>query len=235
MKLGRLLTLACKDLFQLLFPEVCCACTRILYKGEQALCTLCLYDLPYTDHHRYADNKTARKLWGRIPFGAAMAFLHFRKAGPVQEIIHHIKYQNREDLGFILGKMMGEKLLSSPLYSDIDLVIPVPLHQRKERQRGYNQSLCISKGIAEVLAVPVLQHGLIRTVSTGSQTRKSRYKRYENMKDVFCVNKSEVLEGKVVLLVDDVITTGATLESCAITLMDAKVKGLSIAALAFAD
>jgi len=235
MKLHHFFYAAARDLFNLLFPDLCCACGCLLYRAEKAVCTFCLYDLPYTDHHLYADNKTARKLWGRIPFHAAMAFLHFRKAGPVQELIHQLKYRNRQDLGLLLGRMLGERLLKAPLYQGLDCILPVPLHRKKEKLRGYNQSLCIAKGIAEVLGIPVLEKDLIRSIATSSQTQKSRYKRYENMKDVFEVKQEAQLLGLHVLLVDDVITTGATIEACAIVLQQAGISRLSIATLAFAD
>lgn len=235
MKIYRLFFSGFRDLFRLLFPELCAACGRLLYRAENEVCTICLYQLPYTDHHLYADNKTARKLWGRIPFHAAMSLLHFKKGGSVQELVHQLKYRNRQRLGIQLGRILGEKLASAMLYRNIDYIIPVPLHRNKERSRGYNQSLCIAEGIAHTLNVPILKEVLIRTKASSSQTQKSRYKRYENMKEVFEVRRGARLNGLHILLVDDVITTGATIESCAIVLQQHHIGKLSIAALAFAD
>lgn len=235
MKIYRPFFGAFRDLFRLLFPELCRACGRVLYWAEVEICTLCLYQLPYTDHHLYADNKTARKLWGRIPFHAAMSLLHFKKAGAVQQLVHQLKYRNQQNLGVKLGRMLGERLSTAVLYQEIDCIIPVPLHRKKEKSRGYNQSLCIAEGIARELNIPILKDALIRTKASSSQTQKGRYKRYENMKDVFEVRQGERLIGLHVLLVDDVITTGATIESCAIALQQHKPGKLSIAALAFVN
>ncbi len=235
MNLHRVISNLLSDLLGLLFPELCCGCNNPLYRGERDICTSCLYHLPYTDQHLHADNKTARKLWGRIPFHSAMALLHFRKAGTVQELMHHLKYKNRKAVGIKLGAMLGEQLRKASLYQDVSLIIPVPLHRKKERSRGYNQSMCIAEGVAMVMEIPILEHCLVRKVDTSSQTRKSRYKRYENMKDVFELKNPELVLGKNILLIDDVITTGATIEACAIVLQQAAIGKLSIAAIAFAD
>lgn len=225
----------CNDLIGLLFPNLCNACGVALYHSEHLICTKCLYDLPFTDYHQYADNRVAKQLWGRLSLNAAMAMLYFRKGTKVQNLIHNLKYSGRTDVGKLLGNMLGEKLKTAPLYQDVDLVIPVPLHRKKYKTRGYNQSTCIAEGIAAQMGIEVSEDHLIRNTSTESQTKKSRYKRYENMKDVFEVNSPENIIGKHILLVDDVITTGATLEACAITLLDIGAAKVSIAALAFAE
>lgn len=225
----------CNDLIGLLFPNLCNACGVALYHSEHLICTKCLYDLPFTDYHQYAENRVAKQLWGRLPLHAAMAMLYFRKGAKVQNLIHNLKYNGRTDVGVLLGNMLGERLKSANLYQDIDLVIPVPLHCKKYKTRGYNQSTFIAEGIAAQLEIGISEDHLIRTTSTESQTKKSRYNRYENMKDVFQVNYPEDIIGKHILLVDDVITTGATLEACAITLLDIGAAKVSIAAIAFAE
>lgn len=235
MKFINTITILLKDLTRLLFPELCCACNACLHRGEDYICTACIYDLPYTDHHSYKDNKVARKLWGRIPFNGAVALLHFRKGNPVQNLIHRLKYKGKKGLGVKLGCMLAEKLITADHYQGIDLIIPVPLHKRKERQRGYNQSMCIAAGLSAELNIPIAKTCLIRKVATSSQTRKSRYKRYENMKEVFDISNPAILTGKHILLVDDVITTGATIEACAIALHKYGIGKLSIAVVAFAD
>ncbi len=223
------------DMVGLLFPNLCNACGIQLYHGESLICTKCLYNLPYTDYHLHAENRVAKQLWGRLPFNAAMAMLYFKKGGTVQNLIHSLKYKNQTGVGVKLGNLLGERLILGSNYANIDVIIPVPLHQKKEKSRGYNQSKYIANGIAEVLKIPVCENILQRNTATATQTKKARYTRYENMKAVFSINQTEQISGKHVLLVDDVITTGATLEACGLELIDAGVLKISIAALAFAE
>lgn len=221
------------DLLSLLFPNLCCGCGTSLYAGESQLCSSCLYHLPYTDHHLHKENRVARQFWGRIPCQAAMAMLFFRKEGNVQQIIHHLKYGNRPELGVKLGQLLGERLLLSSYYQHIDLLVPVPLHKKRERQRGYNQSAGIAQGIAKVMQLPMSNSHLLRKVSTDSQTKKGRSLRFENMSKAFEVRDEEALQGKHILLVDDVLTTGATLEACGLELLKCGVDTVSFATLAF--
>lgn len=222
------------DLVALLFPNLCCGCGTSLYHGEEQLCTKCIYHLPYTDHHLHKENGAARQLWGRLPCHAVMSLLYFKKGARTQNIIHHLKYRGRKDLGIKLGNMIAQKLLMNAAYEDVDLIIPVPLHSRREHQRGYNQSLCIAQGISAVLKVPIDTHCLLRSRATTTQTKKGRYKRFENMQAVFSIADLTILKDKHILLVDDVITTGATLEACGIILFEGKISKLSIATVAFA-
>jgi len=223
------------DLIGLLFPNPCNACGIPLYYSEHLICTKCLYDLPFTDYHVHAENRVAKQLWGRLPLNAAMAMLYFRKGAKVQNLIHNLKYNGKTDIGILLGNMLGERLNLSSLYKDIDLIIPVPLHLKKLRQRGYNQSTYIAEGISNVMSIPFSEKDLIRNIATESQTKKSRYNRYENMQEVFKVVKPDSLKNKHILLVDDVITTGATLEACANELLSCGASKVSIAALAYAE
>ncbi|RZL45906.1 MAG: ComF family protein [Pedobacter sp.] len=224
-----------EDLINLLFPELCNGCGKLLYHGEKEICTKCLYDLPYTDFHLYEDNLVAKQLWGRLSVNAAMAMLYFKKGTKVQNLIHGLKYDGKTEVGITLGKLLAKKLSQSEFYADIDIVIPVPLHQKKLRLRGYNQSEYIATGLAEDLDVSVSTKNLLRNKSTETQTKKARYTRFENMQDVFSVIKPEELADKHILLVDDVITTGATLEACGNVLLNHGIKKLSIAAIAFAE
>lgn len=192
-----------------------------------------MYHLPYTDHHLHADNIAARQLWGRLPCNAVMSLLYFGKGSRTQNIIHSLKYKGRQDLGIKLGNMIAVKLLMNPIYNNIDQVIPVPLHRSKALKRGYNQSLCIAQGIAAILKIPVNVNCLIRNKRTATQTRKSRYSRFENMQHVFSVVNSAEIHGKHILLVDDVMTTAATLEACGMALFEGKISKLSIATIAF--
>ena len=223
------------DVIGLLFPELCNGCGTHLYYGEKEICTKCLFDLPFTDYHLFTDNRVAKQLWGRLPCNGAMAMLYFKKGTKVQNLIHSLKYKDKTAVGVKLGNLLGERLKLSQQYATIDLIIPVPLHPNKERTRGYNQSKYIADGIAEVLNLPVSSSHLLRKLATSSQTKKSRYIRYENMQEVFQISNGEELKNLHILLVDDVITTGATLEACGNSLLTAKVAQLSIAAVAFAE
>lgn len=219
------------DLIGLLFPNLCNACGISLFSAERLICTKCLYDLPFTDYHHHADNRVAKQLWGRLPINAAMAMLYFRKGAKVQNLIHNLKYNGKTEVGILLG----ERLKNATIYQDIDLILPVPLHQKKLKSRGYNQSTFIAEGVSAKMEISFSEKILIRTISTESQTKKSRYNRYENMKAVFKVDKPENIKEKHILLVDDVITTGATLEACTNTLLENGASKVSIAALAFAE
>lgn len=223
------------DVVGLLFPELCNACGTHLYYGEKEICIKCLFDLPFTDFHSYAANPVAKQLWGRLPNTNAMAMLYFRKGTKVQNLMHTLKYKSKIKVGVKLGNLLGEKLELSDDYNNIDLIIPVPLHLSKERLRGYNQSKAIADGVAEYLKTAVSTSHLIREKSTETQTKKSRYTRYENMQAVFNVKHKEEIENLHILLVDDVITTGATLEACGNALLKVGIKKLSIAAVAFAE
>jgi ComF family protein len=223
------------DLLNLLFPRLCNACGQSLVRGEKNICLRCLHDLPYTDYHLYADNRAAKQLWGRLSCHAVMSMLYFKKGSRVQHLMHRLKYKGQMNLGLELGQLVGERLKQSPGFSDIDVVIPVPLHKRRERLRGYNQSKCIADGIAECLDVHVLSNVLIKPFATGSQTRKGRFSRYENLKSAFQITDGFSIKNKHVLLVDDVMTTGATLEACGLALYTAGIDKLSIATVAFTD
>ncbi|WP_316811356.1 ComF family protein [Pedobacter heparinus] len=223
------------DLLSLLFPRLCCGCGTDLYRGESLICSACMFRLPYTDDHLYPDNKAAKQLWARLPCNAVMSLLYFKKGARVQQLIHHLKYKGRRDLGIKLGNMIAEKLQVSPFYTGVDLIVPVPLHKSKERLRGYNQSKYIADGIAQVLHAPVSTACLVRLKATKSQTRKGRYQRFENMQTVFSITDAFIFKNKHVLLVDDVMTTGATLEACGMELLACNPTKLSIATVAFAE
>lgn len=223
------------DVVALLFPELCNACGTHLYYGEKEICIKCLRDLPFTDFHLNVENQVAKQLWGRLRDINAMAMLYFRKGTKVQNLMHSLKYKGKTAVGVKLGNLLGEKLAASNDYKNIDLIVPVPLHYSKERLRGYNQSETIANGIAELLNIAVSTKHLIRAKSTETQTKKARYTRYENMQSVFDVKHVEELKNMHILLVDDVITTGATLEACGNALLNIGIKKLSIAAVAFAE
>ena len=224
-----------QDFLGLLYPNLCNGCRKPIYFGESIICTSCLFEIPYTDDHLHAESRVAKQLWARIEFNGAMALLGFKKGTRVQSLLHQLKYRGRKDLGYLLGTMIADKLLLSQHFKEIDLIVPVPIHRLKLIQRGYNQSLCIAEGIASVLNCQVNTTALLKVRETATQTHKGRLSRNENMEKVFKVAIPLELAGKHVLLVDDVITTGATIEACGIELWKAGISNLSIAAVAFAD
>lgn len=223
------------DFFSLFFPEVCAGCGCSLVSNEQEICTGCLVNLPYTDFHLIPDNGVARQFWGRVPFIFCGAFLYFSKGTRVQNLLHQLKYNNRPEVGMKLGIHYGKQLASSPAMTAPDVIVPVPLHPKRQKKRGYNQSEYFALGLSESMQVPLDTTTLQRAIFTSSQTKKSRFSRYENMKDVFFLKQGEKFEGKHILLVDDIITTGATIEACAIPILKVPGAKISIAGIAYTD
>lgn len=221
-----------QDFFSLFFPELCSGCGKNLFKNESVICTDCIYHLPYTNFHLDNNNRVARQLWGRIPFELSCAYVYFHKGLRVQNLMHNLKYNNKPEVAFKLGELYAAQLSDNEVIQRISSIIPVPLHPARRRKRGYNQSEYFANGLAQVLKKPV-NLNLQREVFTETQTKKSRFVRYENMKDVFIVKNPESLENQHILLVDDVVTTGATLEACALALLKIKGVQISIAAIAF--
>jgi ComF family protein len=223
------------DFVSLLFPELCYACGESLVGDEDLICTDCIYNLPYTNFHQQPDNIVARQFWGKLPVANAFALFYFTKGGKVQELMHQFKYKNIPLIGNKLGQIAGRQLVQTDGFKQIDAIIPVPLHKSRLRKRGYNQSACFAEGVAGILNVPVITDNLARKRATKTQTHKSRFERAVNMQDVFIVNDPNELDGKHILLVDDVITTGSTLEACGTALLAASGLSLSIATIAYAE
>lgn len=223
------------DLAGLLFPKSCLLCGKPLHQQEEILCTTCFYKLARTNFQREAENPIIEIFSGRLPLVSATTFLFFSKGGGTQQLIHKLKYKGKKEIGVYLGKLFGNQLNDSELFNMIDTIIPVPLHPKKEHKRGYNQSLMIVEGMAKSMKARVFPDVLYRKIYTSSQTKKSRYERWQNVKDTFEIKKGQRLEGKHVLLVDDVITTGATLEACGNKLLEIPGIKLSIASLAYAQ
>ena len=223
------------DFLHLFFPELCAGCSTSLVKNESVICTSCLYHLPYTHFHKDRENPVIRQMTGRLPLVFADAFLYFNKGSRVQNLIHELKYNNRPEVGYRLGELYGLTLKEYGGWEVADIIIPVPLHQRKLRRRGYNQAEKIADGLSAATKVPAKTKILMRTSDTSSQTRKSRFERYENMKNAFSVSCPGEIEGKHILLVDDVITTGATIEGCAQAALSVPGTIVSIPAIAYAE
>lgn len=181
-----------------------------------------------------ADNEFSRRFWGRLPLETGAARYYFMKKSPIQRALHRLKYGNHPMVGLKIGRSFGITLAQAPLYRTVDAVVPVPLHPKKERLRGYNQSAFFAQGLAESMGAAYLPHALSRSLSTLSQTRKKRMERFENVETAFVVNQARALEGRHVLLVDDVLTTGATMEACGQALLQVPGLRLSMATIAIA-
>lgn len=223
------------DFISLIFPKLCAGCRRGLQLNEDCICTFCHYQLPETNYHLRADNPVAKIFWGRVKLNAAASFYAFNKGGKVQNLIHELKYRGRPDVGILIGKFYGCRIKESELFGSVDLVVPVPLHVDKLKKRGYNQSECFAKGIAESMDITCDPKILKRNADTQTQTNKSRFQRWENINSVFSVNDKNNVGGKHILLVDDVVTTGATLEACAQLLLQVPNVIVSIATIAYAE
>ena len=224
----------CIDFISMVYPKYCLVCHGGLVKGEDKLCTRCIYDLPKSNYHLNPLNPVYKRLAGRFPLNAASSFLVFRKMGKAQRILHALKYQNQQELGTLIGRIYGSDLANMNAFK-ADAVIPIPLHISRQRKRGYNQSELFGKGIAEALNIPLLNSAIERSVKTETQTKKTKLLRWRNVKDVFVVKEPNLIEGQHVLLVDDVITTGATIEACAQQLINAGCKAISIVSIAYAN
>lgn len=225
------------DFVGLIFPRLCLACREPLVHGEQHLCTGCRASLPYTDFHRLPpeQNPLGRRFWGKLPVRHTLSYLRFVRHGRVQHLLHELKYYGQRDVGTALGQLYGAELHVAGYATEFDLIVPVPLHPRKLAKRGYNQAAAFAHGLADALQVPWSATGLRRTTHTSTQTRKNRTQRWENVATVFEVESPATVAGRRILVVDDVLTTGATLEACGTVLLAAGATEVSIAAIACVD
>jgi len=217
----------------LFFPTICPAC-KFRMSDEILLCLKCESHLPETNFHLNMDNPVAKTFWGRVPVKAATALYYYNKGSKVQNLIHQIKYKGNQKLGVFAGKKLGNILNNSEHFKNIDLIIPVPLHPKKLKIRGFNQSTCIANGISAAIDKPVVELAVSRVSFTNTQTRKNRTDRWQNVKDVFEVTDNEILKGKNILVVDDVITTGATLEALLYKIQQQTNAQFYVASLAYA-
>lgn len=224
-----------ESLLHLAFPHICVGCGRDLLELDNELCLNCLSVLPATNFHLHHNNPIEKIFWGRLPVTHATAQYYFTKESLMQQLMHSFKYKANKELGIYLGRLMGIALSSSNRFSDIDVLVPLPLFPLKEKKRGYNQAAVLCHGIAEVFKKPVLKDVVTRTSYTDSQTQKNRVERWQNMEDRFELANANALAGKHVLLVDDVITTGATLEACGREIIMADNVQLSVATLCFSS
>jgi ComF family protein len=222
------------DLFNLIYPNLCIVCNENLLKSEHHICFTCLHGIPKTNFHLVADNPIEKRFWGKAGIFRGTSFFFFQKGSPFQKLLHTLKYKGNKEIGEVLGKYAAVDLLDSPDFASVDVIIPVPLHPLKYVKRGYNQSEWIAIGLSDMLGKPMDKSTLQRTKENTTQTKKSVFERYENTEGIFNLTDKSILAGKHVLLVDDVLTTGSTLEGCIKALLESEDIKISIFTLAVA-
>ncbi|OXA94891.1 ComF family protein [Flavobacterium hercynium] len=223
-----------KSIIDLFFPKVCAGCHSLLLTNETVLCTVCRHEIPLTQYHLDANNEAVKKFYGKIDIEHASAFLYYNKKGIVQELIHNLKYKGHQQIGTVLGEWYVEDLKNILLKTPFDAVIPVPLHPKKYKKRGYNQVTTFGKALSRGLDIPYQDTVLYRKKHSKTQSQKSLLGRSENIEDIFDVIDSEKSQNKHFLLIDDVLTTGATLEACCRALLKIPGIKISIACMAIA-
>ena len=219
------------SLLRFIFPHVCDGCGSDLLNVESRLCLHCLDAMPETNFERHASNPIEKMFWGRLSLVNAAATFYFTKESLMQNLMHQFKYKNNKDLGLQLGRLMGIALKESKRFENIDALVPLPLFPFKEKKRGYNQATVLCEGIAEILFLPILKDVITRPQHTETQTKKGRIERWKNIEGKFELVKKEAINNKHILLIDDVVTTGATLEACGSELLKTQNTKLSIATL----
>lgn len=217
------------DFIRLLFPPCCIVCGRGLCVSETFICVHCLTDLPKTNYHLVRDNELEKLFWGKIPIERVSSYFSYIKGNGFEKILYTLKYYGQKEVGLVMGKCMATEMLSSDFFDGIDLIIPLPLHAKRENKRGYNQSEWIAKGVSEVTGVPIDVVSVKRIAENLTQTHKNKWDRWDSVQGIFSVTLNHRLQGKHVLLIDDVLTTGATILSCASEIV--KVKDVKISVL----
>lgn len=224
-----------KDLIYLFYPKVCVVCDEKLIENENVICTLCRHDLPLTNFQNYTNNKVTQTFYGRVLIEKAFSLVFFRKEGSIQKLIHDLKYKGNEEIGLLFGNWLGEMLKENQEFATIDFIIPVPLHPKKLRERGYNQVTKFGKKLSFHLEKPFIENELTRISSTKTQTFKARFERFNNIDTKFNLKNPPQFNNKHVLLIDDVITTGATLEACAKEFLKSENCTISILTMAYTE
>ncbi|SHF96373.1 comF family protein [Flavobacterium micromati] len=224
-----------QSIINLFFPKVCSGCNSFLLTNENVICTICRHDIPLTNHHLIEDNDAFKKFYGRIPVLHASALFYFHKKGIVQQLIHNLKYKGHEEIGTILGEWYAEDLKTSELLKTVDQIIPVPLHRRKLKERGYNQVTAFGEALSTSLNLDYNNSILVRNIYSKTQSKKNLLGRTEGIETIFDVSFTEKDHNKHFLLIDDVITTGSTLEACSRALMKIPGARISIVCMAMAQ
>ena len=219
----------------LFFPHVCTGCGSDILKVDNLLCFKCIYDLTHTGYENFPNNPTEKIFIGRVPIVAATSQFYFSKGQLLQHLVHDFKYKGNKEIGLYLSKIMGEKMLASTRFNNIDYLIPLPLFANKEYKRGFNQAAVICDGMALAMNIPVLKNIVTRVKFTETQTKKNRSDRWGNVEESFSVTNTALLENKHIMLVDDVITTGATIDACAQKISKIQGTKISIATLTVAS
>ncbi len=222
-------------LIQLFFPRTCLSCKDLLGENDEEICHICLSELPYTTYQFNKQNEVYKQIIPFVEIEAATALVFFSKQGMVQELMHQLKYKGHQEVGSLFGKILGNKILKQTVYFPVDLIVPIPLHSKKLKKRGYNQLTEFGKALGHILAATYDEKLLYKKRSNETQTRKNAMERKKNVKDIFGLHNPEKYEHKHILLIDDVITTGATLVEAAISLKKIKGVTISIATIATAD
>ena len=222
------------NLLNLLYPNLCIICNESLIRAETIICLKCLHEMPKTNYHLEPDNTVEKRFWGKVPVHCATSYFYFYKGSPFQKLLHELKYRGNKEVGLVIGKHAAIDLLDSPDFCSVDVIVPVPLHPKKYAKRGYNQSEWIAKGLAEILKKPIETTHLMRIRENTTQTRKSIFDRYQNTTGIFVLNDKTIFRKLHVLLVDDVLTTGSTLEACMLALLETDYIKISIFTLAIA-
>ena len=215
------------------FPHHCAGCGSDHIHQDALLCSQCFYRLPITDYFNRSDNPVEKTFWGRIPIAAAGSWLYFSKGSGIKQLLHALKYHHRPDIGIQLGRAMGVALKAADRFDHVDALIPLPLFPERERIRGYNQAERIAVGMSEVLHIPVFNDVVKRVRATKTQTKQDRRGRWQNIYNSFAVSQPQAIFQKRLLLIDDIITTGATLEACGQALLEHRPRSLSIATVAY--
>lgn len=221
------------DFLSLVYPRVCHICGKSLFRHERLICRKCMHHLPVARFAGDTENPAARVFWGRVPLEIVVTAYLYNKGNAIQQLVHKLKYRGMKEIGIFLGEALGREMGTAGTKSDISCIMPVPLHPRKQRKRGFNQSEVIARGISNITGVPVNTSVLYRKTHTSTQTRKSKYARWQNVESIFGLHNPEKIMNMHILLVDDVITTGATIEACAQSLLRVEGVRVSVAAVAF--
>jgi ComF family protein len=222
------------DFVSLVFPEYCYGCEGALVGSEKHLCISCIANLPKTNFHKDRDNILAHKFWGKIPVNETLAFLYFSKKGIVQNLLFSLKYEGAKSLGERLGIEYAQYLKNENYNTHFDYVLPVPLHEKKLKVRGYNQAGVFANSFADEMQIPYSEAIIKRNIATETQTRKGRLERWKNVDSIFEVTEKELVKNKKILIMDDVITTGSTIEACASVLLNEGAAEISVGAIAIA-